>query len=136
MRTKVAYRQVQLRNDEISTTDLLDSKQAPSSHLCGKADTLLVEVLDRLVATNLPTGSTVTIISKLSSVPKLHVERSSSETLRPPPLIYWAPSRIHAATSVAKQRPCWWRSCTGGHGPPNWLKRWSIFCYQAYQSCM
>jgi len=45
-RTKAACRQVQLRNDEASTTDQLGSKQAPGSHLCGKADTLLVEVLD------------------------------------------------------------------------------------------
>jgi len=45
--TKADCRQVQLRNDESSTTDILVSKQAPGSHLCGKADTLLVEVLDR-----------------------------------------------------------------------------------------
>jgi len=38
--------QVQLRNSETSTTDLLGSKQAPGSHLGGKAHTLLVEVLD------------------------------------------------------------------------------------------
>jgi len=50
------------------------------------------------VATGLQTGSTIALISKLSSVPKLHVDRSNSETPRPPPLIYWAPSRIHAAT--------------------------------------
>jgi len=78
------------------------------------------------VATGLQTGSTVAKISKLSSVPKLHIERSSSETLRPPPLIYWAPSRIHAATSVAKQRLCWWSSFSGGYEPPNWLHRWNI----------
>jgi len=83
----------------------------------------------RPVATGLQTGSTVAIISKLSSVPKLHEDRSSSETLRPPPLIYWGPSRIHTATSVAKQRPCWWRSWTGGFGPPNWLHRWNIFYF-------
>jgi len=64
------------------------------------------------VATGLQTGSAVRIISKLSSVPKLHVDRSSSETLSPPPLIYWVPSRIHATTSVTKQRPCWWKSWT------------------------
>jgi len=75
------------------------------------------------VATGLQTGSTVAIISKLSSVPKLYVNRLSSETLRPPPLTYWASSRIHAATSMAKQRPCWWRSWTGGHEPPNLLHR-------------
>jgi len=45
--TKAECRQVQLRNAETSTTDLLGSKQDPSSHLCGKAETLLVEVLDR-----------------------------------------------------------------------------------------
>jgi len=78
------------------------------------------------VATGLQIGSTVAIISKLSSVPKLHVDSSSSETLRPPPLIYRTPSRIHSATSVAKQRPCWWRSWTGGYGPQNWLHRWNI----------
>jgi len=48
-------------------------------------------------------------------------------TLSPPPLIYGTPSRILAATSVGKQRPCWWRSWTGGYGPPNWLHRWNIF---------
>jgi len=46
MRTKAACRQVQVRNAETSTTDLLNSKQDPRSHLCGKAETLLVEVLD------------------------------------------------------------------------------------------
>jgi len=79
------------------------------------------------VATGLQTGSNVAIISKLSSVPELHVDRSSSETLRPPPLIYWAPSRLQAATFVAKQTPCWWRSLTGGHGPLNWLHRCNNF---------
>jgi len=78
------------------------------------------------VATGLQTGSTVGIFSMLSSVPKLHVDRSSSETLRRPPLIYWTPSRIHAATSVAKQRPCRWSSLSGGYEPPNWLHRWNI----------
>jgi len=70
----------------------------------------------RPVATGLQTGSTVAIISKLSSVPKLYVATSSSLTLRPPPLVCRTPSRIHAATSVAKQTPCWWRSLTGGYG--------------------
>jgi len=88
------------------------------------------------VATGLQTGSTVGIFSMLSSVTELHVDRSSSETMRPPPLIYWTPSRIHAATSVAKQRPCWCSRWTGGYGPPNLFHRWNIFCYQAYQSCM
>jgi len=78
------------------------------------------------VATGLQFGSTVGIFSMLSRVPKLHVERCSSETLRPPPLMYWAPSRIHPATSVAKQTPCWWSTWTGGYGPPNWLYRWNI----------
>jgi len=45
--TKAACRQVQLRNAQTSTTDLLGSKQAPGSHVCGKAVTLLVDVLDR-----------------------------------------------------------------------------------------
>jgi len=75
----------------------------------------------------LQTDFTVGIFSMLSSVPKLHVDRSSSETMRPPPLIYWAPSRLQAATSVAKQTPCWWRSWTGGYGPPNWLRRFNNF---------
>jgi len=79
------------------------------------------------VATGLQTGSAVPIISKLSNVPKLHEDSSSSETLRLPPLIYWAPSRIHTATSVTNQRPCWWRSGTGAYGPPNWLHRCNIF---------
>jgi len=79
------------------------------------------------VATDLGNGSTVGIFPTLSRVPKLHVDRSSSETLRPPPLIYWAPSRLHAATSVPKQTRCWWRSLTGGYGPPNWLQRWNTF---------
>jgi len=79
------------------------------------------------VATGLQTNSKVGIFSMLSSVPKLHVDRSSSETLRPPWLIYWAPSRINTAISVAKQTPCWWSPCTGGYGPPNWLHRWNIF---------
>jgi len=196
--TKVACRQVQLRNAETSTTDLLGYKRDPHSHLCCKADTLLVEVLDRRlraskvappleyvllssvpklhvdrfssetlrpppliywatrgihtatsVAKQTPcwwrswTGGheppnllPVAITSKLSSVPKLHVDWSSSETLRPPPLIYWATRGIHTDTSVAKQIPCWWRFWTGGYGPPNWLHRWNMFCYQAYQSCM
>jgi len=119
-RTKAACRQVPLRNAETSTTDLLGSKQAPGSHLCGKADTLLVEVLDRWLRVS-------KLAPPLSSVPKLYVDRSSSETLRPPPLIYWSPSRILASTSVAQQRPCWWRSWTGGYGPPNWLHRRNIF---------
>jgi len=45
--TKAVCRQVQLQNAETATTDLLDSKQDPRSHLCAKADTLLAEVLDR-----------------------------------------------------------------------------------------
>jgi len=48
-RTKAAFRQLQLRNAETFTTDLQDSKQDPLSHLCGKAETLLVEVLDRWI---------------------------------------------------------------------------------------
>jgi len=44
--TKAACRQVQLRNAETSTTDLVGSKEDPHSHLCAKADTMLVEVLD------------------------------------------------------------------------------------------
>jgi len=79
------------------------------------------------VATGLQTDSTVGIFSMLSSIPKLQVDRSSSETLRPLPLIYWAPSRLQAATFVAKQTPCWWRSWTGGHGPPNWIHRCTNF---------
>jgi len=78
------------------------------------------------VATGLQTGSTVAIISKLSSVQKLNVDRSSSETLRPPPLIYCAQGRLQAATSVVKQTPCLWSFWTGGYGPPNWLHRWNI----------
>jgi len=79
------------------------------------------------VATGLQTGSTVAIISKLSRVPMLYVDTSRSATLRPPALLYRTPSRIHAATSVVKQTPCWWSSWTGGYGPPNWLHRWKIF---------
>jgi len=63
----------------------------------------------------------------LSSVPKLHVDKSSFETLRPPPLMYLAPSTLQAAIFVAKQTPCWWSSWTGGHGPPNWLNRCNNF---------
>jgi len=37
---KAACRQVQLRNDDTSTTDLLDSRQDRRSQLCGKADPL------------------------------------------------------------------------------------------------
>jgi len=73
------------------------------------------------VATGIQTDSSVGIFSMLSSIQKLHVDRSSSETLRPAPLIYWAPSMLQGATFVAKQTPCWWRSLTGGHGLPNWL---------------
>jgi len=124
-RTKAACRQVQFRNAETSTNDLLDSKQDPRSHLCGKAETLLVEVLDRWLRVSKLTPPLV--YSLLSSLPKLNVDRSSSETLSPPPLIYRAPSRLQAATFVAKQTPCWWRSWTCGYGPPNWLHRWNIF---------
>jgi len=79
------------------------------------------------VVTGLQTGSTVAIISKFLRVQKLYIATSNSETLRLPPLICRTPSRIHAATSVAKQTPCWWSSCIGGYGPPNWLYGWSIF---------
>jgi len=58
---------------------------------------------------------------------KAACRQASSETMRPAPLIYWAPSRLQAATSVAKQTPCWWSSWTGGHGPPNWLQRCNNF---------
>jgi len=107
-RSKATCRQVQLQNAETSTTDHLGSKQAPGSHLCGKADTLSVEVLDRWPRASKLAPPLQYVL--LSSVPKLHVDRSSSETLKPPPLLYWAPSRIDTATSVAKQTPCWWRS--------------------------
>jgi len=123
--SKPACRQVQHRNAETSTTDLLGSKQDPRSNLCGKAEILLVEVLDRwLRAFKLAPRLEYFL---LLSVPKLHVDRSSSETLRPPPLIYWALSRLQAATFVAKQTPCRWRSWTGGHWPPNWLHRCNNF---------
>jgi len=79
------------------------------------------------VATGLQTDSTVGIFSMLSSVLKLHVDRSSSETLRPPPMIYWAPSSLQGATFVVKHTPCWWRSLNGGHGLPNWLHRSNNF---------
>ena len=44
---KAACRQVQLRNAETSTIDLQGSKQDTGSHLCGKAESFLVEVIHR-----------------------------------------------------------------------------------------
>jgi len=84
-----------------------------------------VEVLDRWLRASKLTQPLVYFL--LSSVQKLHVDRSSSETLRLPSLIYWTPSRIHTATSVPQKTPCWWRSWTGGHGPPNWLHSCNTF---------
>jgi len=124
-RSKAACRQVPLRNAETSTTDVLCSKEDPGSHLCGKAENLLVEVLDRWLRASKLAPTLEYFL--LSSIPKLYVDRSSFETLRPPPLIYWTPSRIHADTSVPKQTLCWWRSWTGGHRTPNWLHRCNNF---------
>ena len=50
-----------------------------------------------------------------SSLPKLHLGRSSSEVLSPPPFIYCITNRDQIATFAAKQRTFWWRSSTGGN---------------------
>ena len=43
---------------------------------------------------------------RVGRLPKLHVGRSSSEALRPPQLIYWAPSRVQVATFVSEELFC------------------------------
>jgi len=71
-----------------------------SSCTCDRLNDTLQEAVGRLQQqVNTSTTQSSECICKLSSVPKLHVDRSSSETLRPPPLIYWAPSRLQAAQS-------------------------------------
>jgi len=73
---------------------------------------------------------------RLSSLPKPHVDRSSSEMLRPLLLIYWATSRVQVGTFVAKQRVFQQRPSIAGNRPQTWHVLSQTGNNEAYQCCI
>ena len=103
----------------LTTVDLHHCKQSSGSHLCSKLSRerfggdLLPE------AVGLQTHHILSQSWNNSSLPKLHLGRSNSEALRPPPLIYCNANRVQVANFTAKEKTFWWRFSISGNRPPN-----------------